>query len=592
MWAPELHGHPPFGPPVRDSGTRMHRDSLIHPANLRLMSTAEARSAFLAEASRTLAASLDYETTLATVAALALPYLGGWCIVDLVEPDGSYRRLAVVHPDSDKQAFASRLKQGWPPGHEDPIGIAAALRFGEPKLVPHIPDEMLASVAQDAEHLETLRQLGIGSLLVVPLNARGRVLGSITFISSSEGDPYTDDDLTLADDLASRAALAIDNARLYAEAEAARAEAEAANLAKSQFLATTSHEIRTPINAIIGFTDLLAMGIYGPVPGAQMRQLERIQGSAQHLLGLVNEVLDLARVEAGAMTVRRERGVFCEAVEEASDVAGLESAAADVSLVNRCVRDEHAAYLGDTDRVRQVLVNLLSNACKFTRSSGRITITCGTATTCDAEARLSGSGPWACLAIEDTGIGTVRSVLGSGARFTLWLPAAEAEASAGAEKVSDLQGLGELARQLLDGRDAILDSYVERISTDPEMPDGISRMMFQDHAVNFVSGIAQHLASLAESGETAHAMAKDTGTLQRKVAEVHGAQRHRLHWSEAALRRDWAILREETERQAWESFVAGDDKARAMMIIQHHFTDGERHSVRAWHRAAAQEPTA
>ncbi len=599
---------------------------------MRALSETEPRSAFLAEASRTLAASLDYETTLATVAALALPHLGAWCIVDVVEPDGSFRRLAVVHPDPARQALARRLEQGWPPEREDPIGAPAALRSRRSELIPSVPDDMLVGVARNEENLGVLRELGIGSLMVVPLIARDRVLGAITFVSSNQGDPYTDADLAMAEDLASRAALAIDNARLYAEAKSARAEAEAANLAKSQFLAMTSHEIRTPINAIIGYTDLLGMGIYGPMSDEQRQQMERIQASAQHLLGLVDGVLDLARVESGQMTVRAEKGTVAEAVEGAYTLVHPQFVAAGISLESRCAAGEGVAYVGDTDRVRQVLVNLLSNACKFTPSSGRVVVSCGYAPEGDPEARLSGVGPWACVVVEDTGIGipadrldrifdpfvqvdqgltrarggsglglaisrqlarmmggdlTVQSELGRGARFTLWLPPGEnVERPAAAEPVARRSLAGHAAR-LLDRRDALLRPYVERLRSDPGVARGAeaSEMMLQNHAVTFISGLAQHLSALAEGDATAAAMARDTAKVQDTVAALHGAQRRRMGWSEAALRRDWHILREEAEREIRGGDPHGDDEARALMVFARLFDGAERASVRAWHRA-------
>jgi len=186
---------------------------------------------FIARAGRLLASSLDYETTLRTVAGLALPYLGGWSTVDVVEGEGGgapwVRHLAIVHPEPGKQEIARRLEKSWPPDREAPIGVPVALRTRESEVVSRVTDEMLRKAARSEENLRDLRALGIGSAVVVPLIVRDRVLGAITFISPEEGEVYTEEHLALAEDLAPLCALAIDNARHYRNAERARHAAEA-----------------------------------------------------------------------------------------------------------------------------------------------------------------------------------------------------------------------------------------------------------------------------------------------------------------------------------------------------------------------------
>ena len=169
---------------------------------------------FLSRVSQYLAESLDYERTLLAVAGMALPYLGSWCIVDVVEADGSMRRLGIVHPDPVKQEYASRLTKGWPPHRDDALGLPQAERSRASEVIPQVSDEMLVEVARSEGNLRDLRALGIGSVVVVPLIARGTVLGAITFVSADVGHQYTEADLALAEDLAARCAIAIDNARL------------------------------------------------------------------------------------------------------------------------------------------------------------------------------------------------------------------------------------------------------------------------------------------------------------------------------------------------------------------------------------------
>ena len=266
------------------------------------------RFAFLAEVSRCLAESLDYETTLATVAGMSLPYLGAWCIVDVCIGDEGIRRLAVLHPNPAKQALARTLHERYPPRADDLLGAPRVIRTGRPEVVLDVSDAALRDAAHDAEHLRLLRELGIGAYVIVPMVARGQVVGAMTFVTVEAGRRFGDLDLVLAEDLASRAALAVDNARLRREAiearqdaAAAQAAAEAVSRAKSEFLAVMSHELRTPLNAITGYVDLIEMGLHGPVTPEQRSDLERIQRSQRHLTGLINGVLNYSRLEAGAL---------------------------------------------------------------------------------------------------------------------------------------------------------------------------------------------------------------------------------------------------------------------------------------------------
>jgi PAS domain S-box-containing protein len=170
---------------------------------------------FLAEAGESLSSSLDYRATLARVARLAVPYLADWCVVDILEEDGSLDRLAVAHQDPDKVVLAQELHERFPPDPEAERGIPQVLRTGRSELVPEIPKSFLEEAVRDAEYREILRELGLKSYMIVPLVARGRALGAISFVSAESGWRYGQTDLDLAEELARRAGLAVDNARLY-----------------------------------------------------------------------------------------------------------------------------------------------------------------------------------------------------------------------------------------------------------------------------------------------------------------------------------------------------------------------------------------
>jgi signal transduction histidine kinase len=388
------------------------------------------------------------------------------------------------------QEHARRLEGGWPPRRNHRFGVPQAVRSPVTEVISHVSDEMLVAVADSDENLRDLRALGIGSVLVVPLLARGRVLGAMTFVSPKHGHQYGAKDLKLAEDLAARCAMALDNARLFRDAEQARAravqlneqlvvssiqqqeladEARDANRAKSRFLATLSHEIRTPINAIVGYAELLALGIPGPITAEQEQFLGRINASSRHLTRLIDDILDLAKVESGRIYLEQKE--LSAAAATAAAVALIEPQAhvAGVRIHNAAAAAPYC-YRGDEDRVRQILLILLSNAVKFTERGGTVTLSCTVAETPGADAVLQGEGPWLCLRVADTGIGisaehatavfepfvqadpgntrkrggaglglaiglelarrmggnlTLQSEPGIGSTFTLWLPAAQ-----------------------------------------------------------------------------------------------------------------------------------------------------------------------
>jgi PAS domain S-box-containing protein len=174
---------------------------------------------FLAESGATLSSSLDYRTTLANVARLAVPTLADWCAVDVMEEDGSVERLAVEHSDPEKVALAYELQERYPSDPETTRGVRKVLKTGEPDMMAEIPEELLDQAAMDVELRTIMRELGLRSYMVVPMVARGRSHGAITLVSAESGRRYEETDLRLAEELARRAALAVDNAKLYEEAQ-------------------------------------------------------------------------------------------------------------------------------------------------------------------------------------------------------------------------------------------------------------------------------------------------------------------------------------------------------------------------------------
>ena len=393
---------------------------------------ARERAEFLERVGHTLAGiTTDYEATFAEVARLAVPSAADWCVVDLLDADGSLRRVAVHHRDPAMIEFVKELTERYPDDRSSPYGAYEVSRTGVAQR-GEVTEEMLAAVQQDAEHGRLIRALGLRSYVVAPLVGRDGVIGVITFVNDTARAELAAEDLTLGEDIGRRAGLAIDNARLFravldarerleqqaseleaqtsqlqemaAEAEAAneelratsdelvlrteeaesalreaqraRREAESANSAKADFLATMSHELRTPINAAMGYADLLSMGVRGPVSAAQLEDLGRIQRSQRLLLSLVNDILNFARLEAGQVEFRLSLVSLAEVLEAIDAMVSHQVATKGLQYVQRGCADD-LTVCADPEKLQQVLLNLLTNAIKFTDAGGEIEIACG-----------------------------------------------------------------------------------------------------------------------------------------------------------------------------------------------------------------------
>ena len=182
---------------------------------------AELRQRFLAQAGATLTSSLDYEETLQRVAQLVVPGLADWCAVDVVDANQRLNLVAVAHANPDKVAFARDFRHRYPPDPSEDSGIYGVLRSGRPELYPELPDELLEQSIDDAEQLESIRALGMRSVMLIPMDVAGRTIGVLTMVSAESGRTFDEDDLLFAGDLARRAATAVENARLYTERAAA-----------------------------------------------------------------------------------------------------------------------------------------------------------------------------------------------------------------------------------------------------------------------------------------------------------------------------------------------------------------------------------
>ncbi len=339
----------------------------------------------LAEAGEVLTSSLDYETTLASVTRLAVPRLADWCAADLVTEDGQIQRLAVTHVDPAKIKLAFEIERRFPPDPDGSQGVPGVIRTGQPVFVPTIPDEWLAKTIQDAEQLALMRSLGLKSVMIVPLIARGRTLGALSFALAESGRHYDRDDLAMAIHLARRGALAVDNARLYREAQEARAriaaintdlarqadKLAAANKELESFSYSVSHDLRAPLRAIDGFSRILLEEYESDLPPEAQRYLGLVRQNADQMGQLIDDLLQFSRLSRKAFNwqdvrpgdlirdVLADLGPQIEQRQVAFSIADLPPCRADPALL------------------RQVFANLLANALKFTQGRPVATIEIG-----------------------------------------------------------------------------------------------------------------------------------------------------------------------------------------------------------------------
>jgi signal transduction histidine kinase len=385
----EWEGSTAYIASLRDVTERKHaeqadRELIREQAARTAAERAAQRLRFLLESSTVLAASLDYDTTLSALAKLCVPQLADWAVVFCLDDTGAPRRLEVAHRDPSKAGAVAALRD-MPAPMSDTHPVQRALRECQPQLLRVVDRGQLDAMIHDEHKREVVRELGIESLMVVPMIARDKSLGVLELVSADAKRRFDEQDLALAEDVAARAALAVESARLYEEARRA-------NKMKSDFLAVVSHDLRTPLTAIIGYADLLELGVPEPLRDGALERVQRIRTSARHLVYLLNELLAFARLDAGREVVRARDVDVCQIVRDVASVAEPLAQAKQLRL-EVALPNASCIVSTDPDKVRQVLINLVGNAIKYTEQGSVL-----------VEVRADGADRLR-LRVKDTGVG-------------------------------------------------------------------------------------------------------------------------------------------------------------------------------------------
>jgi PAS domain S-box-containing protein len=320
---------------------------------------------FLADASRVLSTSLDYEATLSNVVQMTVPTLADWCAVDVVE-NGELRRIAIAHTDPAKIAFVADIQKKYPPDPNATTGVRQVLRTGKSDWMAEIPEALVERAARDEEHREILRALGLRSYICVPLTTHDGVFGALTLVSSESRRRYTETDLAFAEELARRASLAVENARLYGEAQGAVR-------AREDVLAFVSHDLKNPLTSIVMNATLLKRATPEGAPGDKLRKhSEMIVRAADRMNRLVHDLLDWASLRAGRLALNVKDADVAGMLQETATLLQPVAAMKQQTLTVEAAPELVAAV--DRDRLMRVLSNLVGNALKYTPEKGVINV--------------------------------------------------------------------------------------------------------------------------------------------------------------------------------------------------------------------------
>ncbi len=357
---------------------------------------AEERQHILDQVSNLVVSSLDQQITLTEIAQLLVPSLADYCRIAILDEQHQIQEIAVNHTDPDKVALVQALYDQYKDQAEPVYGVQKLLQTGKPELISNVSQDVLAHILVHPEMLDILRELALKSYMGVPLIARDRIIGAITFSSVQPSREYTKADLYFAQELARRIASALDNVHLYRQAQAEIRERKNAEEAlresearKDEFISMASHELKTPLTSLKGFTNLLQRRLTKQGDKQALHFLTRMEEQLDKLTKLVSELLDVTKMQTGKLEFREERFFLNELVRETLE--NLQGTTETHHLQLEEVIDVQVP--GDKDRLGQVLINLLTNAIKYSPEADTVIV------------RVSADEHNAIVSVQDFGIG-------------------------------------------------------------------------------------------------------------------------------------------------------------------------------------------
>jgi len=357
---------------------------------------AEERQHILDQVSNLVVSSLDQQITLTEIAQLLVPSLADYCRIAILDEQHQIQEIAVNHTDPDKVALVQALYDQYKDQAEPVYGVQKLLRTGKPELISNVSQDVLAHIQVHPDMLDILRKLALKSYMGVPLIARDRIIGAITFSSVQPSREYTKADLYFAQELARRIASALDNVHLYRQAQAEIRERKNAEEAlresearKDEFISMASHELKTPLTSLKGFTNLLQRRLSKQGDMQALHFLTRMEEQLDKLTKLVSELLDVTKMQTGKLEFREERFFLNELVRQTLE--NLQGTTETHHLQLEEVIDVQVP--GDKDRLGQVLINLLTNAIKYSPEADTVIV------------RVSADEHNAIVSVQDFGIG-------------------------------------------------------------------------------------------------------------------------------------------------------------------------------------------